>query len=104
MSLKDAQKDVHDWVSQFEDPYFPPLSIIAQLSEELGELSREINNRYGGRVKKSSENTKEIGDEIADVIFALNCLANSHDVDLDEAWKRKMDKCYGRDKDRYKKE
>src|SRR3989339_894693 len=81
MTLKDIQKQV----------------------DELGELSREINNRYGPRIKKSKEDTAEIGEEITDVIFAMICMANSHNIDLDKAWEKKMNKCYGRDKDRWEK-
>lgn len=101
MSLKDVQRDVDEWVKQFKVEYFKPLEIIAALTEELGELSREINNRYGPRTKKSPEDTAEISEEITDVIFNLICMANSHNIDLDKAWKKKMDKQHGRDKDRF---
>ena len=102
MGLKfSIQKDVHDWVSQFKIEYFSPLAILAQMGEEYGELCREINNRYGPRTKKSPEDTADIGNELADILFAVACMANSHDLDLDEVWKRKMDKQYGRDKDRF---
>lgn len=101
MSLKDVQRDVDEWVKQFKVEYFKPLEIIAALTEELGELSREINNRYGSRTKKSPEDTVEISDEISDIIFNLACLANSHNIDLDDSWKKKMDKQHCRDKDRF---
>lgn len=101
MSFKEAQKDVDDWVKQFRIEYFKPLEIMAALTEELGELSKEINNRYGPRTKKSPEDTAEISEEIVDVIFNLICMANSHDIDLDEAWNKKMDKQHGRDADRF---
>jgi NTP pyrophosphatase (non-canonical NTP hydrolase) len=97
------QKEVHDWVSQFKDPYYPPLSILAHITEEVGELARELNNRFGPRTKKSPQDTAEISDEIADIIFDLICLANSSDIYLDAAWKKKMSKCWERDKDRYEK-
>ena len=103
MPLKKIQKQVDYWVKQYKNPYWSSLSILARITEEVGELAQELNDRYGGRVKKSGEDTKEIGDEICDVLFALVCLANSHKINLDEAWKRVMDKCYGRDKDRYEK-
>ena len=57
--------------------------------------------RYGPRVKKSHEDTADIGEEIVDLIFAMICMANSHNINLDEAWKVKMDKITGRDKDRW---
>ena len=102
MSLKfTMQKDVHDWVSQFKIEYFSPEFIMVQMMEEVGELSREINNRYGPRTKKSPEDTADIGNELADILFAVACMANSQDIDLDEVWKRKMDKQYGRDKERF---
>ena len=61
-------------------------------------MSRELNDRYGGRVKKSSEDTKDIDGEICDIMFALICLANSHNINLDDAWKKMMEtRCYKRD-------
>ena len=103
MGLVDVQKSVDEWISQYKIGYYPPLAIIAQASEELGELVREVNNRYGPRVKKSASDTADIAEEITDVMFAMICLANSHNINLDEAWKKKMDKQYGRDKDRFEK-
>jgi NTP pyrophosphatase (non-canonical NTP hydrolase) len=103
MPFKEMQKDVDDWVSQYKVEYYPPLAIITQLCEEVGELAREINNRHGPRGKKSPEDTADIGSEIADSMFALICLANSHNIDLDECWRKKLDKCYNRDKDRWEK-
>jgi len=103
MSLKDKQKQVDDWVKQFEKPYFSPLSILAQLSEEVGELARTLNNNYGDRVKKSQEPNSEIKEEICDILFALICLANSHNIDLDEAWDSKIGERCKRDNERYEK-
>ena len=103
MSLADIQKQVDEWISQYKIGYYQPLAIITQAIEELGELAREINNRYGPRVKKSPEDSAEIGGEIADLIFALVCLANSHNINLDESWKKGMDKRYGRDNTRWEK-
>jgi len=101
MTIKQAQYDVHKWVQQFKVEYFKPLEMLAQLVEEVGELSRELNNRYGPRTKKSPEDTADIEQELCDILFAIICIANSQDIDLDEAWKKKMDKCYGRDKNRF---
>jgi len=101
MSIKDAQYDVHKWVQQFKVEYFNPLEILAQMIEEVGELARELNNRYGPRTKKSPDDTADIEKEVCDIMFALICLANSHNIDLDEAWKKKMDKQYGRDQNRF---
>lgn len=103
MSIKKAQDDVDEWVKQYKIGYFQPLEIMARLTEETGELAREVNHRWGPKKKKSTEETKEMADEMGDIIFTLCCLANSQNIDLDEAWKRVMDKCYGRDKDRWEK-
>ncbi|MEX0932502.1 MAG: nucleotide pyrophosphohydrolase [Candidatus Pacearchaeota archaeon] len=103
MSLKDVQKDVESWVSQYKLGYFKPLEIMSAITEEVGELAKEINNRFGPRNKKSPEDTNEMSEEIADIIFNLTCMANSNNIDLEKAWKGKMDKCYGRDKDRFDK-
>ena len=106
MALKEVQYDVDEWVSQFaigKDGYFSPPEIILQLVEEVGELSREINNRYGPRTKKSPEDTADIRKELCDIMFAIICMANVHNIDLDKAWKEKMDKQYGRDKERFEK-
>lgn len=103
MSLKDVQDEVHAWVDQYKIGYWKPHEILARLTEETGELAREINHRYGPKKKKSSEETGELADEMADIIFTLSCLANSLDINLDESFKRVMDKCYGRDKDRFEK-
>lgn len=103
MSLKNIQKDVDKWVNQYKIGYWKPHEILARLTEETGELAREINHIYGPKKKKSSEDTKELGEEMGDIIFTVCCLANSKNIDLDEVWKKVMDKCYNRDKDRYEK-
>lgn len=103
MALKEIQKEVDEWTSQFEPQYWKPHEILARLVEETGELAREINHRFGPKKKKASEDVKEIGEEIADVIFTLCCLANSLEVDLDGFFKKVMDKCYKRDNERFKK-
>ena len=90
-------------VKQYTLGYFKPLEILARLMEEVGELAREINHRFGPKKKKSSEKKKEIGEEIADIIFTLCCLANSLNIDLDKAFKNTMKKYSQRDKDRFKK-
>jgi NTP pyrophosphatase (non-canonical NTP hydrolase) len=103
MALKTIQNDVDKWVQQYKIPYWKPLEQFARLTEEVGELARELNHRFGAKKKKTSENEANLEDEIADVIFTLVCLANSQKIDLDKAWKKVMDKCYGRDQDRFEK-
>lgn len=101
MSLKETQKEVDKWTSQFKIQYWQPHEILARLVEEAGELAREINALYGPKKKKPTEETKELGDEMADIIFTLCCLANSKGINLEEAFKRVMDKSYARDNNRY---
>ena len=102
MSLEDIQGQVDNWVAQFKDGYWAPHEILARLVEETGELAREINHLYGPKPKKSTENTKDLGEEIADIIFTLCCLANSKGINLDESFRRVMDKYNKRDENRYK--
>lgn len=103
MSLKVEQKKVDEWAQQFKIPYWKPHEVLARLTEEVGELAREINARYGPKVKKPAEETKEIADELGDIIFTSIIIANSMNIDLDEAFEKIMDKCYGRDNTRYEK-
>lgn len=92
-----------DWVQQYTIGYFKPLEIMARLTEETGELAREVNHRFGPKKKKKAEEVKELGDEIGDIIFTLCCMANSLNIDLDECFKRVMDKVHGRDDNRWEK-
>jgi len=103
ISLREMQIEVDNWVQQFDPAYWPPLSIMAQISEETGELARNLNNMYGGRVKKQADSIKDLGEEICDIMFALICLANSHNIDLDKVWKETISRRCKRDENRYKK-
>ncbi|PIN76748.1 nucleotide pyrophosphohydrolase [Candidatus Woesearchaeota archaeon CG10_big_fil_rev_8_21_14_0_10_36_11] len=103
MPFTKTQKDVDDWVQQFKISYWKSHAILARLTEETGELAREINHRFGPKQKKSTEDVKDIEDEIGDIIFTLCCLANSLNINLDTGFSRVMDKCYGRDNNRYEK-
>src|SRR5215207_9268153 len=101
MSLKDAQHRVDAWVSQFEEGYFHPLTNMARLSEEVGELAREVNHRFGQKTKKREEAEGDLGMEMADILFVLICMANREGVDLQEAFDRMMAKVERRDADRW---
>lgn len=103
MKLKGIQKDVDDWVKQIKVGYFKPLEILARLIEEVGELARELNHRYGPKKKKASEVESDIGGEIADIIFTLACLANSLGIDMSHDFEKMMKKYKTRDKDRWEK-
>jgi len=101
MKLKGIQKEVDRWIKQFKLGYFKPLEILARLMEEVGELAREINHRFGPKKKKVSEKDNNLGDEIADIIFTLACLANSLGIDLEKAFNRVINKYNQRDTDRW---
>lgn len=100
--MKDYQKQVDEWIKKETFGYFKPLEALARLTEEVGELAREVNHKFGVKKKKKSEDNKEIGDEIADIIMTLICLANSQGIDIDKHFKKMMKKLYSRDKDRWK--
>lgn len=102
MSLKKVQQDVDKWTGQFTPQYWPPLEQFARLVEEVGELGRELNHQFGSKKKKSTEQLGDLGDEMADVIFTIACLANSQGIDLGKAWQKNMTKHYGRDNARFK--
>lgn len=100
-SINDAQKIVDDYVSQFKDGYFSPLSQLARLTEETGELAREICHYYGDKQKKESEPTKTVSEELGDVLIVLIMMANSLDINLNDTFKTNMNKFYTRDKFRF---
>lgn len=104
MLFKEIQKDVDEWTSQFTPQYWSAFEILARLTEEVGEVAREVNHLYGTKKKKENEPENSLGQELADVIFTVVCMANSQKIDLSKEWEEMMKKkLYGRDKDRFKK-
>ena len=102
MSLEEVQKQVDEWTSQFNPQYWPALEMMARLSEEIGEVARELNHMYGTKKKKQSEDTKDLGQELSDVLFTVCCISNSHKINLQDEWNRMMqEKQYGRDNKRF---
>ncbi|WP_453995465.1 nucleotide pyrophosphohydrolase [Bacillus nitroreducens] len=100
-TMKQLQKEVDDYISQFKEGYFSPLALVARLTEELGELAREVNHYYGEKPKKDTETEKSMAEESGDLLFVLICLANSLNIDLEEAHDTVMKKFNTRDKDRW---
>src|SRR5688572_2306379 len=96
-SLKDAQQRVDTWVRQFEEGYFHPLTNLARLTEEVGELAREVNHRFGQKTKKATEAEGDLGMEMADIMFVLICMANREGIDLQTAFDQMMEKVESRD-------
>jgi len=101
VTLTDAQQRVDAWISQFEEGYFHPLTNLARLAEEVGELAREINHRFGQKTKKPEEPEGDLGMEMADILFVLICMANREGIDLQEAFDRVLAKIESRDQDRW---
>lgn len=99
--MTDMQKQVDDYISQFKTGYFTPLGQLARLTEEVGELAREVNHRYGEKQKKESEEEKRVEEELGDVLFVLISLANSLDIDLSDSFDAIMNKFQSRDAYRF---
>lgn len=102
MTLEEAQKSVDDWIKTYGVRYFSELTNMAILTEEVGELARIMARTYGDQSFKKSEIGKDLGDEMADVLWVLLCLANQTGVDLTEAFRKNLEKKTDRDKDRHK--
>lgn len=101
MTLSQAQTDVDAWIKQHGVRYFNELTNMALLTEEVGELARIIARRYGEQSEKETDKNKDLGDEMADVLWVLICLANQTGVDLTSAFRNNMTKKTSRDKDRH---
>lgn len=102
MEIKEAQEIVDKWIKTVGVRYFNELTNMAMLTEEVGEVARIIARKYGEQSFKESDKTKNLDDELADVLWVLICLANQTGVDLTEAFKRNLDKKNVRDLDRHK--
>ncbi|HNQ27487.1 MAG TPA: nucleotide pyrophosphohydrolase [Aquaticitalea sp.] len=101
MDLKNAQHEVDNWIKAHGVRYFNELTNMAQLTEEVGEVARIIARRYGEQSEKASDKDKDLGEELADVVFVVLCLANQTGIDLQAAFDKKMDKKTKRDHDRH---
>jgi len=101
MSLNEAQARVDAWISRFEEGYFHPLTNLARLTEEVGELAREINHRFGQKTKKREEPEGDMAMELADILFVVICIANREKIDLQQAFDRMMAKVDVRDTGRW---
>ena len=102
MDLKKSQKKVDNWIKKYGVRYFDELTNMAQLTEEVGEVARIISRRYGEQSEKESDKSKDMGEELADVIFVVLCLANQTGVDIQKAFDKKMQLKSQRDFERHK--
>ncbi len=101
MDIKNAQQAVDNWIKEHGVRYFNELTNMAQLTEEVGEVARIIARRYGEQSEKESDRNKDLGEELADVIFVVLCLANQTGVDMEEAFRKKLELKTQRDHDRH---
>jgi len=101
-TIRDWQREVDEWVRSDGGGYWEPLANVARIAEEVGETARLVNHLYGPKPKKAAEAPQELGMELADIIFAIICLANSQGIDLEDSFARVMDKYRVRDKNRYR--
>jgi NTP pyrophosphatase (non-canonical NTP hydrolase) len=101
MDIASLQRAVDEYIGQFREGYFPPLVNLARLTEEVGELARELNHLHGPKKKKVEEPEGEIALELADIFFVLVVLANQHGIDLDAAVQKTLRKYQVRDAARW---
>ena len=102
MTISELQQQVNQWITTTGVRYFSPLTNMAILAEEVGEVARIMARRYGDQSEKSSDQGRDLGDELADVIWVVTCLANQTGVDLTKAMQRNFEKKSTRDATRHK--
>ncbi len=102
MTIEEAQQTVDAWIKEHGVRYFNELTNMAMLTEEVGEVARIIARRYGEQSEKESDKQKDLGDEMADVLFVLICLANQTGINLTEALEKNLSKKTNRDSQRHK--
>jgi NTP pyrophosphatase (non-canonical NTP hydrolase) len=100
-TIAEFQTAVDDWIQAVGGGYWSPHANLARIAEEVGELARLINHLYGPKPKKASEAAQELGEELADILFAVICLANSQQIDLGQSLQRVVEKVWQRDRERY---
>ena len=101
ITISDAQRQVDQWIKDIGVRYFSEMTNLAQLVEEVGEVARLISRTYGEQSFKDGDHG-ELGDELADVLFVLVCLANQTGIDLEESFRRNLEKKTSRDRSRHK--
>lgn len=101
-TLQELQTEVDAWVRAVGGGYWSPHANLARIAEEVGELARLINHLHGPKPKKADEAAQDLGEEMADILFAIICLANSEGIDLQESFEQVLAKVWHRDRDRYR--
>lgn len=100
-SLYSMQQEVDEYIQQLKVGYFSPLAQLARLTEEVGELAREVNHTYGEKSKKASEPDNSVAEELGDVLFVTMIMANSLNIDLTDVFEKNMEKFNHRDYNRF---
>ncbi|MFQ5341983.1 MAG: nucleotide pyrophosphohydrolase [Anaerolineae bacterium] len=100
-SLRELQQEVDEWIQTWGGGYWSPMSNLARIVEEVGEVARLLNDQFGEKPKKAGEPDQDLGMELTDIMYAIICLANSQGIDLQESFERMMEKYRTRDKYRY---
>ena len=100
MTLRGLQTSIDQWIEQ-NGGYWDEMSLLARLTEEVGELAREYNHQFGAKKKKTTETTSSVEDELADVLWLILCMANQQDIDMEAAFERVMTKLRVRDATRF---
>lgn len=101
ITIRDAQSEVHTWITKYGVRYFSELTNMAILTEEVGEVARIIARKYGDQSFKNKESDNDLADELADVLWVIICIANQTGVDLTEAFVKNMEKKTDRDQLRH---
>ena len=102
MEFREAQEAVDTWIREQDVGYWKPLALLARLTEETGELAREVNHAFGEKPKKAGEPPADLSGEMGDILFVLACMANAWGVDLGEAFEQSLAKVTRRDATRWK--
>ncbi|MBU86853.1 MAG: pyrophosphatase [Flavobacteriaceae bacterium] len=101
MEINTIQKKVDEWIKNHGVRYFDPMTNLAQLTEEVGEVARIISRKYGEQSPKTSDKKKDLAEELSDVLFVVICIANQTGCDLQKAFKNKLNLKADRDHDRH---
>lgn len=100
-TMSEFQAEIDAWIQSVGGGYWSPHENLARISEEVGELARLINHLYGPKPKKASEASQELGEEMADILFAVICMANSQGINLELSLQQVLEKVWSRDRHRY---
>ena len=102
--INEIAKEVDEWINQFEEGYWPPLSMLASVMEEVGELAREINSLENIKKKKNDlDEIERISEELADLLFSIICISNYYNIDLENSFNKIIKKYDNRDSNRWTK-